>query len=202
MTKEYEFTEQWFSAGERLWPELIPFLPDRKKFLEIGSYEGRSSVWLIEHMMQEGSKLFCIDTWEGGEEHDKAKMLEVEDRFHSNVSLAQKRFPGRKVYSFRSNSLQALSIMNHSDRDLNSFDFIYIDGSHVAKDVLTDACLAWPILKPGGVLVFDDYVWGNPRDILHRPKAAIDAFVNIFAEEIEFININYQVALRKKNGQI
>ena len=34
----------------------------------------------------------------------------------------------------------------------------------------------------GDIIVFDDYLWGAPRDILHRPKPAIDAFVNIFAE--------------------
>ena len=44
--------------------------------------------------------------------------------------------------------------------DLNKcFDFIYIDGSHIAKDVLTDACMAWPLLMPKGLMVFDDYMW-------------------------------------------
>ena len=79
------------------------------------------------------------------------------------------------------------------------FDFIYIDGSHIAKDVLTDACMAWPLLKPKGLMVFDDYLWTpNARDILHRPKLAIDAFVNIFAEEVEIVHVGYQLVVRKK----
>ena len=80
----------------------------------------------------------------------------------------------------------------------NLFDFIYIDGSHIAKDVLTDACMAWPLLKPKGLMVFDDYMWGSPRDILHRPKLAIDAFTNLFAEEAEIIHAGYQLVVRKK----
>ena len=37
------------------------------------------------------------------------------------------------------------------------FDLVYIDASHEAADVLADAVLAWPLLKPGGFLGFDDY---------------------------------------------
>lgn len=197
----YSFTEQWFSTGELTWPDLIQFLPSRKKFLEIGSYEGRSSVWIIENMMEQGSNLFCIDTWEGGEDHGGIDMESVEDRFHSNIAIAQERFPGRNVYSFKSSSLQTLAAMNGTGEHSESFDFIYIDGSHTARDVLTDACLAWPLLKPNGVLVFDDYLWGNPRDILHRPKPAIDAFINIFAESIQVVALNYQVAISKSSKQ-
>ena len=36
------------------------------------------------------------------------------------------------------------------------FDFVYVDGSHLALDVLVDAALAWRLLSPGGVLVFDE----------------------------------------------
>jgi hypothetical protein len=57
--------------------------------------------------------------------------------------------------------------------------------------------MAWPLLKSGGVMVFDDYTWGDPRDLLHRPKLAVDAFVNIYAEELSLVHIGYQLALRK-----
>jgi len=60
--------------------------------------------------------------------------------------------------------------------------------------------MAWPLLKPKGLMVFDDYMWGNPRDILHRPKPAIDAFCNIFAEEAEIVHVGYQLVVRKKEG--
>jgi hypothetical protein len=31
------------------------------------------------------------------------------------------------------------------------FDFVYVDGSHEACDVLSDSVLVWPMLKPQGV---------------------------------------------------
>lgn len=49
-------------------------------------------------------------------------------------------------------------------------------------------------------MVFDDYLWagdGNTRDVLHRPKIAVDMFVNLFAEEITFVSIGYQMAIKK-----
>jgi len=70
---------------------------------------------------------------------------------------------------------------------LERYDFIYVDGSHLAKDVLIDAVLAWQILEPGGYLAFDDYTWtekprqeANPLD---NPRLAIDAFYTIFRRE-------------------
>lgn len=46
-----------------------------------------------------------------------------------------------------------------SDRGM--FDLIYIDGSHMRLDVLTDAVMAWQLLRVHGILVFDDYEWNQ-----------------------------------------
>jgi predicted O-methyltransferase YrrM len=39
------------------------------------------------------------------------------------------------------------------------FDLIYVDGSHQASDVLTDSIITFQLLRVGGVMTFDDYVW-------------------------------------------
>jgi predicted O-methyltransferase YrrM len=197
-------------------------LPERKSFLEIGSFEGRSTVWMVENMMNPGDWIDCVDTWGGGEEHGDEDMTLVEARFDLNIIMAtdcasaqhrsrddswgHTRFVGpgpdrenKRVYKYKATSTEFLGRkLAHWVDGKNIYDFIYIDGSHIAKDVLTDACMAWPLLKPKGIMVFDDYMWGNARDILHRPKWAIDAFVNIFAEEVEIISTGYQLAIRKK----
>jgi hypothetical protein len=46
-------------------------------------------------------------------------------------------------------------------------------------------------------MVFDDYLWGDPRLPLGRPKIAIDAFMNIFGGEINVMHISYQVVIKK-----
>ena len=200
---EYQFTKDWFGWAPPVWEQLIPMLPERteegRSFLEIGSFEGRSMVWIAENMMQDGDVLDCIDTWEGGEEHSAEDMAAVEARFDYNLDILDFNFPSRYIAKSKGTSTQVLACWLDEEPDQYvHVDFIYIDGSHIAKDVLTDACMAWPLLKPKGIMVFDDYVWGNPRDILHRPKVAIDAFVNIFAEEVEVIHVGYQLVVRKK----
>ena len=204
MADEYQFTKDWFEWAPEVWTQLIPHLPERAEegrcFLEIGSFEGRSTVWIAENMMQDGDCLDCIDTWEGGEEHGEENMSDVEKRFDYNRSIA---LIGRaiEIEKIKGSSVYGLSCLLtgvDSDEDQPYYSFIYIDGSHIAKDVLTDACMAWPLLKPKGMMVFDDYMWGNPRDILHRPKPAIDAFCNLFAEEADIIHVGYQLVVRKK----
>ena len=195
---EYKFTQDWFNWAPAVWEQLTPMLSGeagKRNFLEIGSFEGRSSVWIAENMMQDGDYLRCIDTWEGGEEHGEEDMSEVEERFRANLIVATEKFPERRIFQSKGTSVARLAQLQGK----TMFDFIYIDGSHVAKDVLTDACMAWPLLKPKGLMVFDDYTWSpNARDILHRPKIAIDAFTNIFAEEVEIVHLGYQLIVRKK----
>ena len=219
---EYKFTKDWFNWAPEVWTQLIPLLPESgRNFLEIGSFEGRSMVWIVENMMGPGDWIDCVDTWQGGEEHAEEDMHTVEASFDYNTikvldchsaqhrsregSWGHTRFasdgPDRtnnRVYKYKATSTEFLGskLAGYNRKDL--YDFIYIDGSHIAKDVLTDACMAWPLLKSKGLMVFDDYMWGNPRDILHRPKPAIDAFCNLFAEEAEIIHVGYQLVVRKK----
>ena len=67
------------------------------------------------------------------------------------------------------------------------FDFISIDASHRACDVIGDAVLAFRMLRPGGVMAFDDYLWSPFRtgseDPLSTPKMAVDAFTTLFARQ-------------------
>jgi len=214
---DYKFTKDWFSWAPPVWEQLIPALPsNNRSFLEIGSFVGRSAVWIIENMMEDGGYIDCIDTWQGGEEHGAEDMGTVEERFDHNLELASNQsgiFDGdvaRSYFKLKGSSAKILAgILAEGDDSVDfvggevqatkpKYDFIYIDGSHIARDVLTDACMAWPLLKKGGIMVFDDYMWGEPRDILHRPKPAIDAFVNIFAEEVDMVHMGYQLIVRKK----
>lgn len=195
---DYNFTRDWFSWAPEIWLQLRPLLPAHKDFLEIGSFEGRSAVWTAENLAEDGAHILCVDTWEGGEEHMPADMQGAEFRFDYNVATSHARFPDRRIEKIKNTSHKALAAITLTP---DRFDFIYIDGSHLAKDVLTDACMAWPLLKPGGVMVFDDYLWsggGEIHEVLRRPKLAVDAFVNFFADEVVYASIGYQMAIQKR----
>jgi|688.fasta_scaffold240064_4 predicted O-methyltransferase YrrM len=199
---EYEYTTDWFSWSPPIWTQVIAQLPQRKRFLEIGSFEGRSAVWLIENAIDDGGELICVDTWEGGEEHATQghDMGAVEDRFHKNITLARSRANTKKVSvtSFRDTSVNTLAaLLTLTPDSRKPFDFIYIDGSHQAPHVLTDACMSWELLAVGGVLVFDDYGWGEPLPPTHKPKIAIDAFTEIYKEKLHIIHKAYQLIIQK-----
>ena len=192
---DYQYTKDWFGWAPRVWEQLIPHLPARKNFLEIGAFEGRSAVWTIENMMEDGGEIYCIDTWEGGAEHTPEDMNGAKFRFNENIKIVREKFPDRNVTSCTGLSVNWLAALI---QDKRQFDFIYIDGSHLAKDVLTDACMAWPLLKSKGFMVFDDYLW-KPQGftLLQRPKVAIDAFVNMFEDELNIAYSGYQLIVRK-----
>lgn len=192
---EYKFTQDWFHWAPQVWEQIIPHLPERKNFIEIGAYEGRATTWIVENMMEDGGEITCIDTWEGGEEHVNGEMSGAEERFDYNVKVLETKYPNRVVHKWKELSITGLSALHHDTTTY--YDFIYVDGSHIAKDVLTDACMAWPLLKKGGIMVFDDYLWGDMTRPNHVPKPAIDAFVNIFIEELKIIHIGYQLIVRK-----
>ncbi|PZO55779.1 MAG: hypothetical protein DCF16_01505 [Alphaproteobacteria bacterium] len=71
------------------------------------------------------------------------------------------------------------------------YDIAYVDGSHQAPDVLIDSVLAFKLLRVGGIMVFDDYLWhmeaAGKQDLVNMPKLAIDAFININIRKLNII---------------
>ncbi len=77
-----------------------------------------------------------------------------------------------------------------------------MDGSHQAPDVLADAVFAFPLLKVGGLMIFDDYLWSmelpGQQDSFNMPKPAIDAFVNIYQRKVRVLSAPlYQLYVMK-----
>lgn len=189
---DYKFTQDWFAQAIPAWKELKPRMRERKRFLEIGSFEGRSMVWTVENLLEDGGMLTCIDTWAGSAEHSNQDMAAVEERFNFNQDLLSERYPERKVLKLKGPSHNALKSQSPG------FDMIYIDGSHHGLDVMTDACLSWPLLKTGGFLVFDDYEWMPHLPPAQTPKLAIDTFLTLLEGRFTTFIHSYQVIIKKE----
>lgn len=192
---EYEFTRDWFSQNVPVWRQIIS-RDKPTKILEIGSFEGRSTCWIIEMCTEHSQseiEVYCVDTWEGGIEHQKggrveSQMSDIERRFDHNIFVARSKVSKEvSVFKVKKYSNHGLPELMASGK-YGYFDLIYIDGSHQAPDVLTDAVMSFQLLKVGGVMIFDDYLWtmDEPgfQDVLKMPKPAIDAFVNIFQRKM------------------
>lgn len=196
---DYEFTSDWFSAVKPLWDELTD-INKPTRILEIGCYEGRSTVYLIERCAPFGPlHLVCVDTWAGSADLSPQMMDGVEERFGRNVVMAMCRAPNAaKLDKRKEPSLRALAALIGEGQQ---FDFISIDGSHTAPDVLSDAVMAFTLLRPGGIMVLDDYTWWmepmGQQDVLNLPKMAIDAFVNINFRKLMVIAAGRQLVLTR-----
>jgi len=174
------FTEDWFTNNIPNFEKCMAAMPEKKLFLEIGSYEGRSTCWLLENGLTDKGSIVCIDPF--------PNLSEVEARFWSNVHATQGS--EQKVTLFKKPSYEALAEMiGHK----YVFDFIYVDGSHAPDAALTDACMAWGLLRQGGIMLFDDYLY--PEE---QTKDGIDAFLCAFLGKFEPLINNYQLAVRKK----
>jgi predicted O-methyltransferase YrrM len=75
------------------------------------------------------------------------------------------------------------------------YDLIYVDGSHAAHAALEDLVLSWPLLKAGGLLIFDDYRFRAPTVII-PPRAAVHGFLACQDDHVILI-ADAQVLLRK-----
>ena len=192
------FTADWFTNG------LINFEyakaqigtpPD--SILEIGCHEGRSTCWMVENLLAQDGTITCIDPFANEplsafkNDQPPAPNL-IEQVFCHNTDLAKK--PDQTIRLMSTLSFYALAELITEQAQ---FDFVYVDGSHSADEVLADAVMAFGLLKKNGYMIFDDYLWMAAADSLDRPKMSIDAFVNMFQKHIEVKLINYQLVIKK-----
>ena len=181
------YTNSWFDENAKtVWDKLIPSIKP-KKILEIGSYEGRSLCYLIEHL-DDPLEIHAIDTWEGGADQvsqrlsKEIKMSDIESRFHANTieAMGDRNIKLHSHKGFSDIELAKLFASGFKEY----FDFIYVDGSHETTDTLYDMVLSLRLLKKGGVMVIDDYLWHVDARDNYRPKLAIDAFVNLHFHQV------------------
>ena len=186
------FTQDWFSHNIPNFEVIKKLIPECKDILEIGCFEGRATCWMLENLLTNDGNILCVDTFQGSEEHTDMDFSEVFTRWKSNVNWVRKESQTCSGYIGKSYDVLASLITEKKE-----FDFIYVDGSHTSPDVMTDACMAWGMLKKGGIMLFDDYLWGDVPGMLHRPKLGVDYFTTLFSEQNELCLLGYQYGLRK-----
>jgi predicted O-methyltransferase YrrM len=194
--KGYKFTDDWFSKNLPIWEQYLIHLASKPEIniLEIGSWEGMSTCWLLDHILtHESSRITCIDTFEGSIEHkleyNDSYIKSVQERFDFNISQTGVPNKVTKIVGSSQDVMRSLPLIN--------YDMLYIDGSHLASDALTDAVLGWGLVKVGGVIVFDDYDYTFPDDLEQDTKIGIDAFLKVFHKKVNIIHQAHQVIVEK-----
>ena len=188
----FEFTASW--ADENI-PFIAPVLRRLAvsgatlSYLEVGAYEGRNLAfmdWLLPGQLQ----VTAIDPWFHKALNPEDKYHAIEPRFWRNAKkLHFPYFSVRKGFS----TYELPTMLKAGE----TFDVIYIDGSHTAWAVMTDLCYCAALLQVGGLMILDDY-WHEESEIGGPGvKQAVDRFHGIFHDYFEPEAVYRQVVLRK-----
>lgn len=173
------YTTDWFTAHIPVWEHVvIPRLPKPSRWLELGSHEGRSAVWVAE---KTGGEVVCVDLWNS---------KEVEQRFDANTKGRVTKFKG-----LVSDYLAAA--IARKER----FDAVYIDADHDGCATLQSAVLSWMVLRTGGILIFDDYRYEVPQKWSIGKidtHFGIDAFLTAYCLRMRVLHRAAQVICRKE----
>jgi len=185
LESEGRFTHDWFYFHESQWRKHFGHLAGEVglRVLEIGSFEGRSTTWFLREILTgEGSHIVCVDHFDAYEGH--------EANFDHNIRATGQ---AHRVLKLRGLSQQVMRFLEPA-----AYDFVYVDGDHRNLEVVQDAALAWKLLKPGGIAVFDDYEAASlPGTVSHPAKLAVDAFLSLVPGGYEVLFQDWQVAVRK-----
>ncbi|HEX9060843.1 MAG TPA: class I SAM-dependent methyltransferase [Clostridia bacterium] len=187
-----DFSVDWFSANIPHWEKVLSVYKDKHnlRFLEIGCFEGRATLWLLENILTGlNSKITVIDTFSGSWEHKNMRNIgTLKEQFMANI----------EPYKNKVDILQGKSQDFFPSADKNYFDFIYVDGSHNAIDVLRDGMASWDMLKRGGILIFDDFNWGEELAPELRPFNAIKGLLITLGGLCSYQQFNDQIVVWKK----
>lgn len=178
-----DFTSDWFTGSAPNIQRSLEYVTEPTRFLEVGSWEGRSACWFLD--TYPNATITCIDTFEGSPEHHAAS-LDVENirrRFLKNTE----RFGDRVRLVEGKSSVRLFGL------EPESYDVAYVDGSHEEDDALSDVVMSFLLLKPGGVLLVDDY--SNPA--FPGIRRAVDKFASSFAGRVRSVFCGYQVHFLK-----
>ncbi len=178
MRDDKEFTKLWHDNAIGMWEKWLTGRKP-KRALEIGSFEGASAIWLLDFFS--GLKITCVDTFSPGFDDVTG---EYEQRFDRNVLEY-----GNRVIKLKGKSTDVLKSFSSRSK----YDLIYIDGDHTYEGVKADIELAYPLLKAGGVMIFDDY---NNTDF--GVRQAVDEYLEGLYVDILRVKYDYQMAFIKR----
>lgn len=183
------FTRDWFTCKTPAWIEhVVPRVCQipGARWLEIGSYQGRSALWTIENvLLGPGSLIYCVDVFEPRQPHLDTWGDPGTDYVEIFDALVGCR---PNVVKLKGKSQDVLPSLRGT-----LFCGAYIDGDHREDVVRQDLRLLWPLLLPGSPCVLDDYGWDKDPGV----QIVVDEFLADQANHARLLFADFQAILLK-----
>ena len=189
------FSSDWFVrlAKNNFDTYVSPLYKDKPtQYLEIGTFEGQSLLYMFKNVLTSSdSRATVIDPFDFSNNQLST--------FNTNIN----------PYLDKIVIMQGLSQNELKKLSPNTFDVIYVDGDHSSEASFTDATLSFPLLKSGGLMIFDDYLWiAGCEHILENkynpqlmnpcnPYSGIMKFLELYSGCVEIVASNWQLLVRK-----
>lgn len=147
----------WSKGLRRNLSHLNDYTDKPTKYLEIGVFEGASMDLMLKNILTHpDSRAIGIDPWD--KEYTLSRNVypekTAEDNWKNLLNNLIELKRNTKVDLIQGYSQHVLREQRWQDKH---FDIIMIDGHHTGICVLRDFSLTWPLLKDGGIMIFDDY---------------------------------------------
>lgn len=175
----------WLGDGEgRLLYTLAKNCPSNNVIVEIGSWKGKSTIWLGKGSQAgHNVKVYAIDPHVGSEEHAKdGKEVWTFDEFKKNIEGAQ---VDDVIVPIVKTSKDAVTDI------VEPVGLVFIDGAHDYESVKLDFELWSPKIVDGGIVVFHDTDWPGVRKVVKDLVCKSRSFGNagfetsiIFAQKV------------------
>ncbi len=174
----------FFSKKIYVWENITSKLKNIK-YLEIGSFEGRSTVFIKE--LDNLESLMAVDTFQGSDEIKNVDFNKVYENFKYNLNLEQKK----NINFIKSTSDDFFK------NNKNLYNLIYIDGSHHYEQVKRDFINSFSCLEKNGYIICDDFTWLFYKNIEHNPMKAILECYDLYKKNLVIEFIYSQIVFQK-----
>ena len=190
--EKYLFQDQdWFSHNIPVWEFILNKeinYQKKIKYLEIGSYEGRSAVHICEKF--KNAQVTIVDQYI---EYDEIK------RYIKNQNLERVYETLKEnLINFKDRvEIYRISSKKFFHNNKKKFDLIYIDGSHKSNDVKEDFLNSVRILEDDGIIILDDFVWNHYENICDNPIGGILPVLEK-NDDLKIISASNQLIVKKR----
>lgn len=152
------------------WRSVHPYLADAvsafrpRVVVEIGTWKGASALYLARTMAEHGvaGTVIAVDTWLGAVDHWADESLFAELATEHGFPSLYRTFLANVVREGMTDRVIPLPLDSVNAAELLRLrgvtaDVIHLDAGHEEASVAADLRAWWPVLRPGGLFIADDY---------------------------------------------